>query len=62
MATQTESVTEIKFYDINDVMRITKYKRSKAYEIIKAMNKKLEAQGKFTIDGKIAAFRFHSMF
>lgn len=39
------------FLDVNEVMKITGKKRSKSYEIIRTLNKELEAKGKITIQG-----------
>ena len=62
MATKPEDVTEVKFYDVYDVMRITGMKKTYCQTLIKKMNDKLEAEGKFTIAGKINAYTFNSMF
>lgn len=52
------------FYDVNDVMTITGYTKSKAYDIIKQMNIELEKMYKaenkkiFIFKGKIPIWYF----
>lgn len=62
MATKPNEVTEIKFYNVHDVMRITGMKKTYCQTLIKKMNDKLAAEGKFVIAGKINAYTFNSMF
>lgn len=38
---------------VDDVCKILSIKRSRAYDVIRRLNKKLEEQGKITISGKI---------
>ncbi len=42
-----------KVLNCNDVMKILKCKKSKAYEIIKTLNCELKEKGFLTINGKI---------
>lgn len=44
---------EIQFYGVEDVMAILGIKQSKAYEIIRELNKELKSKGKITIAGKV---------
>ena len=60
--TSPADVTEMKFYDYKDVMRICGVGRNKAYSIIKAINEKQEKAHKFTIAGKVSAYAFNKMF
>lgn len=62
MATKPNEVTEVKFYNVQDVMRITGMKKTYCQKLIKTMNDKLETEGKFVIAGKINAYVFNSMF
>lgn len=62
MATKPNEVTEIRFYNVHDVMRITGMGKTYCQNLIKRMNEKLANEGKFTIAGKINANTFNSMF
>lgn len=41
------------FITVNEIRQVLGIGRSKAYELIKRMNKELEAQGYITISGKV---------
>ena len=41
------------FITVNEIRQVLGIGRSKAYELIKRMNKELEAQGYITIPGKV---------
>lgn len=60
--TRAAEVTEIKFYNAADVMRICGVGRNTAYNMIKAINEKLAKEHKMTIPGKVNASVFNSMF
>ncbi len=60
--TTAKDVTEVKFYDFKDVMRILGVGETKARRIIKQLNDKLEAQNKLVIRGKINATVFNKAF
>lgn len=62
MATKFNQVTELKFYDVKDVMRITGWAKIRAYKAMKEINDKLKAEGKMTIRGKVNAVSFNAMF
>lgn len=47
-------VKEMQFYTIEDVMIILGVRQSKAYQIIRDLNKELKDQGKITIAGKVS--------
>lgn len=47
-------VKEMQFYTIEDVMIILGVRQSKAYQIIRVLNKELKDQGKITIAGKVS--------
>lgn len=49
-----ETVTEIQFYTVTDVMKMLGIGRTKAYIIISDLNKELRDKGKITIAGKIS--------
>lgn len=49
-----------RFYRVEDVMRMLEIKETKAYEIIRNLNKELESQGKITIAGRVSAKYFNS--
>lgn len=42
------------FYKISDVMEILDVKETKAYEIIRELNKELEKKGKITVAGRVS--------
>lgn len=42
------------FYTVNDVMRILQVKESKAYKIIRELNRKLEEKGYIVVAGRIS--------
>ena len=46
-------VTEIQFYTVEEVMAILGIGKTKAYEVIRELNRELEEMGKLTINGKI---------
>lgn len=46
-------VVEIQFYTVDDVMTMLGIKESKAYQIIRTLNKELKDQEKITIAGKV---------
>lgn len=48
-----------KFYRVEDVMKILEVKETKAYEIIRNLNKELEKQGKITVAGRVSAKYFN---
>lgn len=60
--TKAADVTEIKFYNCKDVMKICGVGRNKAYEIINRINRKLESEHKLVIPGKVNAYVFNKMF
>ena len=41
------------FYSYKDIMELLDYSKSKSYEIIRILNKKLEAEGKRTEKGRV---------
>lgn len=41
------------FYSYKDIMELLSYSKTKSYEIIKELNKKLEAEGKRTERGRV---------
>ncbi|WP_370835514.1 DNA-binding protein [Faecalibacillus intestinalis] len=45
-------------YTKNDVMMILNCKKTKAYDVIRKLNKELEKEGYFTIAGKVNAKYF----
>lgn len=51
-----------KFLFVGDVMEILGISKSKAYEIIRKMNKELEAEGYETIAGRVPRRRFCEKF
>lgn len=50
------------YYNVEDVMQITGYKRSKSYSIIKNMNRDLKEEGFLTEPGKIPIPYFQKKF
>lgn len=50
------------YYYADDVMKIVGCKRTKAYSIIKALNKELKDEGYFTYDGRVPKRRFKERF
>ena len=42
------------FYTVNDVMRILQVKESKAYKIIRELNRELEEKGYIVVAGRIS--------
>ncbi|TWK08624.1 ICEBs1 excisionase [Bacillus licheniformis] len=47
-------VKQHEFYKVEDVMRILDVKQTKAYSIIRKLNKELEAQGKIVVAGRVS--------
>ncbi len=47
---------------VTDVMRLLGVKQSKAYQIIRKLNKELENQGYLTISGKVSENYFYDRF
>lgn len=43
-----------RFYNVEEVMAMLGVQRSKAYEVIRVLNKELKAQGFIVIEGKVA--------
>lgn len=43
-----------RFYNVEEVMAMLGVQRSKAYEVIRILNKELKAQGFIVIEGKVA--------
>ena len=41
-------------YDVYDVMRITKKKKTASYSILKELNKELKAKGFYTTNGRVS--------
>ncbi len=51
-----------KVFNSNDVMKLLKCKKSKAYGVIKILNIELEQKGFLTINGKIpVSYLFHRL-
>ena len=48
------STAEIQFYTVQDVMILLGIKQTKAYEIIRELNKELKDQGKITVAGRVS--------
>lgn len=55
MPTMPEETTERKMFDAADVMRVTRCKQNKAYELIRNLNQELQQQGFYTIRGRVPA-------
>ena len=47
---------------VNDVMKILDVSQSKAYQIIRRINKELEEMGYLTISGRVSKSRFNEKF
>lgn len=47
------SENQKKFYFVQDVMQMLCVKESKAYQIIRMLNKELKERGYITIDGRV---------
>ncbi|MED0689928.1 transcriptional regulator [Bacillus licheniformis] len=47
-------VKQHEFYKVEDVMRMLDVKQTKAYSIIRQLNKELEAQGKIVVAGRVS--------
>lgn len=45
--------SEIKFFDVNDVGKMLGVGKSKAYQVIRKLNKELERNGYLIVAGKI---------
>lgn len=50
------------FYYVDDVMKLVGCKRTKAYNIIKALNNELRDEGYYTYDGRVPKRRFNERF
>lgn len=48
----------MEFYQVNDVMKMLGISQSKAYVIIRDLNKELKAKGYITINGKVPKIYF----
>ncbi|WP_018213716.1 hypothetical protein [Desulfitobacterium hafniense] len=48
----------MEFYQVNDVMKMLGISQSKAYGIIRDLNKELKAKGYITINGKVPKIYF----
>lgn len=48
------TITKPQFYEVNDVMEILGVGQSKAYAIIRQLNKELHEKGKIVISGKVS--------
>lgn len=44
---------EVQFYQVEDVMAMLGVGQTKAYQVIRELNKELKAMGKITIAGKV---------
>ena len=62
MGTKPQDVTELKFYNVEDIMRITGWKQAKSYQVMSMINKKLKAQGKLTLKGRVLKTAFEAQF
>lgn len=51
-----------RYYFVSDVMHLLGVKESKAYGIIRALNKELRANGYITIDGRVPARFFNERY
>lgn len=60
MATRYNEVQDPLFYDVNDIMRITGRKKSKAYAIIAEINESRKALGKHIQKGRVSAAAFRA--
>lgn len=49
-----------RFYSVEDVMSILGVGKSKAYQIMKQFNQELEAEGYFTVSGRVSKGYFDS--
>lgn len=49
-----------KFYSVEDVMSILGVGKSKAYQVMKKFNDELEAEGYFTVSGRVSKSYFDS--
>lgn len=52
--------TKHEFYKVSDVMEMLDIKQTKAYELIRKLNKELEAQGKIVVSGRVSKKFFDS--
>ncbi|MCL2856162.1 MAG: hypothetical protein FWE19_00360 [Oscillospiraceae bacterium] len=52
-------MAECTYYFVRDVMAIMEIKERKAYDIIRQFNKELEAEGVYTVPGRIKKSYFH---
>lgn len=52
--------TKHEFYKVEDVMEMLDIKQTKAYELIRKLNKELEAQGKIVVSGRVSKKFFDS--
>ena len=50
------------YYYPEDVMKLVGCKRTKAYNIIRALNKELRDEGYYTYDGRVPKSRFNERF
>jgi hypothetical protein len=55
-------IREYKVLFVEDVMRILQIRQSKAYQIMRRINKELEAEGYETISGRVSVARFCEKF
>lgn len=55
-------MAEKPMYAVSDVKKILQVQSSKAYEIIRTLNKELEEQGFLTVKGKVSAKYFNERF
>lgn len=49
-----------RFYSVEDVMSILGVGKSKAYQIMKQFNQELEAEGYYTVSGRVSTAYFDS--
>lgn len=61
MATKPQDVTQVKFYDVNDIMKITGFKESKCYAIMRDVNKRQKELGKLVLKGRVNAAAFNAI-
>lgn len=47
------TVKQLEFYNVKDVMKMLNVQETKAYRIIRNLNRELEEKGKITIAGRI---------
>jgi hypothetical protein len=53
-----KQITEVPVLFVEDVMRIMGIGQAKAYQLMRQINKELEAEGFLTISGRVSAARF----